>query len=375
MVDPNRPPSRPNLEDLLRELATMHGTDLYLIGGQPPTVNAAGEYKPLSQSPLTSSALDELLDGFMTEGERKGFEADREFNGALTIEGAGRFRVNVFMQRGEVGIVIRRLATEIPTLDGLSLPEVLGEMVLAKSGIVFVTGATGSGKSTTLAAMINHRNSTRAGHIVTIEDPIEFVHPHRKGFISQREVGTDTKGFHSALKEALRQAPEVVLIGEIRDREVAEEALHFSDTGHLVLATLHSTNTTQTLERLLNFFPADVHRHVLLLLSVNLRGIVSQRLVRAKEGGRVAALEILLPTPRISDLIRAGRIGDVRDAMASSGEKGMQTFDGSLLCLVKEGRISEAEAEHNADLPNDLRLRLRLESEDAAEPEGIQILD
>lgn len=364
-----------DLDDLLRQVSALEGTDLFLIGGSPPTVNVQGEYRPLSSAPLTSPAIGDMLAGIMTEAERKTFEAEREFNAARTIEGAGRYRVNAYRQRGEVGVVVRRLATEIPTLKSLFLPKALEEMVLSKSGIVLVTGSTGSGKSTTMAAMIHHRNTSMEGHIITIEDPIEFVHRHRKGIVSQREVGIDTESFHVALKQALRQAPEVVLIGEIRDRDVAAAALHFSDTGHLVLATLHSTNAPQTLERMVQFFPADMHRQILLLLSLNLRGIVSQRLVRAKEGGRVATLEVLLPTPRIQDLIRAGEIEDVREAMIASGEEGIQTFDQALLSLVRDGRITQEEGERNADSPSDLRLRLRLDSADQERDDGIRLAD
>ncbi|MCZ6602550.1 MAG: PilT/PilU family type 4a pilus ATPase [Planctomycetota bacterium] len=375
MVDSASPPAAPSLDGLLKELTALKGTDLYLLGGSPPVVNVAGDYRRLSGSPLTTADIEKMLPDVMTGEEQGRFAEVPEFNSARSIPGAGRFRINVYRQRGEVGMVIRSLATEIPTLTGLALPESLAEMVSFERGIVFVTGATGSGKSTTLAAMVNHRNSTRSGHIVTIEDPVEFIHPHKKGIVSQREVGIDTESYHSALKQALRQAPEVVLIGEIRDKEVASAALHFSDTGHLVLATLHSTNTSQTLERLVNFFPPDMQPQALLLLSLNLKGIVSQRLVMAKEGGRAAALEILIPTPRIRELIRTGELEGIHDSMATSGHESMQTFDQSLLSLFLDGRITEEEAFKNADSPNDLQLRIRTQDPELQALEGIHLAD
>ncbi|HEY8039967.1 MAG TPA: PilT/PilU family type 4a pilus ATPase, partial [Polyangiaceae bacterium] len=304
----------------------------------------------------------------MSGEQREEFRRTLEMNLAVAIgptaPGAerpgpgGRFRVNVFRQRGEVGMVVRLVRTEIKSLDELSLPGSLGDIAMSKRGLVVLVGSTGSGKSTTLAAMIDHRNATETGHIITVEDPIEFMHAHKRCVVTQREVGIDTRSYGEALKNTLRQAPDVILIGEIRDVETMEAAISFAETGHLCLTTLHANNANQAIERILNFFPTARHHEILMQLSLNLRAVVSQRLVAAVGGGRAAALEILLDTPRIKDLVKRGEIDVVKDAMEQGGVEGCQTFDGALLSLVAAGRVSPDEALRHADSPNNLRLKI-----------------
>jgi twitching motility protein PilU len=308
--------------------------------------------------------------------QREDFARLKEMNLALSISGRGRFRCNVFQQRNSVGLVIRQIKLRVPTLEELGLPTVLQEISLTRRGLVLVTGATGSGKSTTLAAMIDYRNATTAGHIISIEDPIEFMHRHKKSIVNQREVGFDTLSFHDALRNTLRQAPDVILIGEVRDEVTMEAAITFAETGHLCLATLHSNNANQTIERIINFFPPVRHNQIYLQLSLNLKGIISQRLVPGIDGKRVAALEILLDTPRVKDLIKKGEADTLKEALEQGTNEGCQTFDESLFRLARDGRISPEEAIAHADSANNLRLRLRNEemARGQGEPEGAPTL-
>ena len=298
----------------------------------------------------------------MNEGQRKEFVQTFEMNLALAYDDLGRFRVNIFKQRGQVGMVIRQIKVKILTLEELKLPPQLAEIIMSKRGLILVVGATGSGKSTSLAAMIDYRNRNSPGHIITIEDPIEFVHEHKKSVITQREVGMDTMSFKAALKNTLRQAPDVILIGEIRDTETMEHAIEFAETGHLCLGTLHANNANQALERVMNFFPQERHPQIYMQLSLNLRSIISQRLVRTQEGKRAAAVEILLDTPRIKDMILKGMVGELKEAMEKGTQEKMQTFDQALLNLWREGRISFEDACANADSANDLRLKVKMEN-------------
>jgi twitching motility protein PilU len=364
------------LERLLREMVLRDGSDLYLTVASRPIVHARGEHVAIVEDhPLSADEVLALVREALPATDWQQYERTGDANAAYALAGSDRFRVNAFRQRNDPGMVIRRIKTSIPTLDALRLPPVLGALVLERRGLIFVTGATGSGKSTTLAAMVDRRNAAMHGHIVTLEDPIEFVHAHKKSLVTQREVGFDTPSYAEGLKNALRQAPNVMLIGEIRDAETAEAALHFADTGHLVLATLHSTNANQTLTRLLHLFPPEAERHVLHQLSLNLRAIVSQRLVRRKDGeGRVAAIEVLLNTPRVQDLVKDGRIEDIKEAMLQSAGEGAMTFDGHLFELFQAGTISEEDALASADSANDLRLRIRLECGSKAAPSAIRIV-
>ena len=353
--------SAPELEALLAAMADADASDLFLTVGLPPSASVNGRLVRLSDTALTPEAMGVLVSPFLADSRAKDFETRPDLDLAHLIPGKGRFRLNIFRQRGDLALVARRVKLQIQSFGALGLPPVLARLALERRGLLFVTGATGSGKSTSLAAMIDHRNETRDGHIVTIEDPVEFVHPHKKSIVTQREVGIDSASFHDALKSALRQAPDVILIGEVRDRETAEAALHMAETGHLVMATLHSTNATQTLERLLNLFPEDLHPQIRMLLSLSLVGIVSQRLVASSDRtSRFAAVEVLLPTPRVRDLIKQGDLAGVKTALAEGGD-GMQSFDQSLYQSVKAGRISKEDATAYADSPSDFKLRFRLE--------------
>lgn len=353
--------SAPELESLLGRMADLDASDLFLTVGRPPTVFINKRLVGLSEQPLRGEDIERLVSPFLADHRAAEFESKPDLDLAHLVPGKGRFRLNIFRQRLDLGLVARRVKLEIQSFDSLGLPSVLASLALAPRGLLLVTGATGSGKSTTLAAMIDHRNASQDGHIVTIEDPIEFVHPHRKSLVTQREVGVDTASFHDALKSALRQAPDAILIGEVRDRETAEAALHLAETGHLVMATLHSTNSSQTLERLLNLFPQDYHAQIRMLLSLSLVGIVSQRLVATSDRkSRLPAIEILLPSPRVKDLIKQGDLGGIKGALAQGGD-GMQSFDESLYRLVKSGRLTKDDALGYADSPSDFRLRFRLE--------------
>ncbi len=337
-------------------------SDLYLTAGRPPSFKVNGSVKNASAVALSAEDTEKLAKSVLNEAQWKELLDKKELNNSVFYPEIGRFRFNFYQQKGCLAMVIRKIETKIKTLDDLGLPSILKDVSMAKRGLVLVVGATGSGKSTSLAAMINHRNETEAGHIMTIEDPIEFMHEHKKCVVSQREVGVDTDSFKAALKNTLRQAPTVILIGEIRDEETMEHALNFAETGHLCLATLHSNNANQAMERVMNFFPPERHRQIYMQLSLNLKAIVSQRLMKTIDGGRAAAIEILLGSSRIKDLIKKGDVDMIKEAMIQGAQEGMQTFDLALFDLCKRGKISVQEALANADSATDLKLRLKLEA-------------
>ncbi|MFA7666441.1 MAG: PilT/PilU family type 4a pilus ATPase [Burkholderiaceae bacterium] len=351
------------LQDLLRLMLNKGGSDLFLTAEFPPAFKVDGRIQPVSNVALTVQHTTELARALMSDKQAAEFEAHKEINFAISPAGIGRFRVNAFMQLGRVGIVLRTIKSEIPTVEQLQLPLILKDLALAKRGLMIVVGATGSGKSNSLAAIVGHRNEHSHGHIVTIEDPVEFVHPHRNCIVTHREVGVDTESWEIALKNTLRQAPDVIMIGEIRDRETMEHAVAFAETGHLCLATLHSNSSNQALDRIINFFPEERRAQLLMDLSLNLRAIISQRLIPTVSGkGRVPAVEILLNSPLIADLIFKGEVGQIKEIMKKSREIGMQTFDQSLFDLYEAGRISYEDALRNADSVNDLRLNIKLNS-------------
>ena len=348
------------IDQYLAVLAKNDGSDLYLSTGAPPCGKFQGVLKPLNKNPFQGGEIDAIAREIMDEEQREHFDRDLEMNLAISIRGVGRFRINIFKQRNETSIVARNINTEIPKFEDLGLPEVLKDVVMTKRGLVLFVGGTGSGKSTSLAALIDHRNSTSGGHIITIEDPVEFVHRHKKSLINQREVGVDTRSFHNALKNTLRQAPDVILIGEIRDRETMEHALQFAETGHLAISTLHANNANQALERIINLFPEERRPQLLLALAQNIRAIVSQRLIPTVEGKRCAAVEVLLGTKTIAEMILKSRLDEIKGVMEKSENLGMQTFDSALYHLYSAGRISLEEALANADSANNLRLRIKL---------------
>ncbi|WP_372988345.1 PilT/PilU family type 4a pilus ATPase [Marinobacter sp.] len=354
-------------DDYLKILAKNDGSDLYLSTGAPPCAKFHGALKPIDRTPLAPGAIKDIAYTIMDEEQVAEFEQELEMNLAYSIRNVGRFRINIFRQRNEISVVARNIVTEIPNADDLGLPSILKDVVMAKRGLVLFVGATGSGKSTSLAALIDHRNSNSAGHIITIEDPVEYIHRHKKCIVNQREVGVDTRSFQKALKNTLRQAPDVILIGEIRDRETMEHALAFAETGHLCISTLHANNANQALDRIINFFPEERRPQLLMDLSMNLRAFVSQRLVPTVDKKRCAAIEILLGTPTISELILRGEIDGIKEIMEKSANIGMQTFDLALFNLWKEGRISEEEALKNADSANNLRLKIKLHGQGGAD--------
>ena len=352
--------------ELLRALVARKGSDLFLTAGFPPAMKVDGKIAPVSQQKLTPEHTRELARAIMNERQSAEFDRHFECNFAIAIPDAGRFRVNAFIQQGRTGLVMRTITTKIPTLAELGLPEVMKEVAMTKRGLVLIVGGTGSGKSTSLAALIGHRNHHSHGHIITIEDPIEYVHEHDNCIITQREVGVDTENWFAALKNTLRQAPDVILIGEIRDRETMEYGIAFAETGHLCFATLHANSTNQALDRIINFFPEDRRQQLLMDLSLNLRGVLSQRLIPRADGkGRVAAMEVMLNSPLMADLIFKGEVHEMKDLIGHSRELGMQTFDQALFDLLEEGRITYEDALRNADSVNDLRLRIKLESKTA----------
>jgi twitching motility protein PilU len=348
-----------DIRALLAQMLERGASDLYLTVDSPPVLRIEGVTQPLGAEALTPSQVEGLANSIMTDRQRATFDEKLEMNIAIASGRLGRFRVNVFRQRGAVGAVIRQIRTRIPTLEELQLPRILKTIALSRRGLVLVTGAAGAGKSTTQAAMLDHRNQTTTGHILTVEDPIEFVHPHKKCIVSQREVGFDTTSFGEALKNALRQAPDVILIGEVRDLETMELAITFAETGHLCIATLHSNNANQAIERVMNFFPVARHPEIFLQLSLNLRGIISQRLVPGVDGKRVAALEILIDTPWCKELIKRGEIDTLKDAIEQSTQEGGQSFDQALFELYMDGLISKEHALANADSANNLRIRIK----------------
>lgn len=351
---------------LLKILASQDGSDLYLSTGAPPCAKFNGVLKPLGSETFKPGEVAVIAQGLMDEEQKFEFQRELEMNLAVSMAGIGRFRINIFMQRNEVSIVARNIKLDIPRFEGLFLPPVLLDVIMEKRGLVLFVGATGSGKSTSLAALIDYRNRNASGHIITIEDPVEFIHRHKKSIVNQREVGVDTRSFHAALKNTLRQAPDVILIGEIRDRETMEHALAFADTGHLAISTLHANNANQALDRIINFFPEERRAQLLHDLGNNLKAFVSQRLVRTPDGKRRAAVEVMMGTPTIRDLIQRNELTELKGIMEKSGSLGMQTFDTALFNLAVEGAISEEEALKNADSQNNVRLRLKLHSEGGA---------
>jgi twitching motility protein PilU len=352
--------------DLLRLMVSKGGSDLFITAGFPPAIKIDGKMTPVSSQPLGGSHTADLARAIMNDKQAAGFELTKEANFAISPADLGRFRVSAFMQMGCVGMVLRVITTTIPKFEDLELPDVLKDVIMTKRGLVIMVGATGSGKSTTMAAMVGYRNENSYGHIITIEDPVEFVHPHRNCVITQREVGVDTDSFEAALKNSLRQAPDVIQIGEIRDRNTMEHAIAFAETGHLCLATLHANSANQALDRIINFFPEERRQQLLMDLSLNLKGLISQRLIPKKETrGRVVAIEIMLNSPLISDLIFKGEVHEIKEIMKKSRELGMQTFDQALFDLYEADRISYEDALRNADSVNDLRLNIKLNSKHA----------
>ncbi|WP_430459519.1 PilT/PilU family type 4a pilus ATPase [Thalassolituus sp. LLYu03] len=365
-----------DLTAYLTLLAKHGGSDLYLSTGAPPCAKFNGVLKNLRPEPLKPGEVEQMARAVMDAQQQKSLEHDLELNMALSMSGIGRFRLNAFYQRNQISLVVRNIRMTVPKFEELRLPPVLKDCIMAKRGLILVVGATGSGKSTTLAALIDYRNANAAGHIITIEDPVEFVHRHQKSVVNQREVGVDTRSFHDALKNTLRQAPDVIQIGEIRDQETMEHVLNYAETGHLVVSTLHANNANQAVDRILNFFPETRHPQILQDLGNNLLAIVSQRLVPDKSGGRVPALEILLGSPRVKDLIQNGKLEELKEAMEKSNNTGMQSFDQALLQLVKEGQIESEVALRNADSANNLRVAMKVGGQSSAGGlEGVTLAD
>ncbi len=358
------------VNDLLRLMVSRNGSDLFLTADFPPAIKVDGKVIKVSPQPLTGQHTLALARAVMNDKQAADFERSKESNFAISPQGIGRFRVNAFMQQGNVGLVMRTIPKTLPSIDSLRLPTVLKDVALTKRGMVIFVGATGSGKSTSLAAMVDYRNENSFGHIITIEDPVEFVHPHKNCIITQREVGIDTDGWEQALKNTLRQAPDVILMGEIRDRETMEHAVAFAETGHLCMATLHANSANQALDRIINFFPEERRTQLLMDLSLNLKALVSQRLLPLQEGkGRIAAVEVMLNTPLIADLIFKGDVVEIKEIMKRSRELGMQTFDQALFDLYEGNLVTMADALRNADSLNDLRLQIKLNSQRARSPD------
>ena len=352
------------VNDLLRLMVSRNGSDLFLTADFPPAIKVDGKVTKVSPQPLTGQHTMQLARSVMNDKQAAEFERTKECNFAISPQGIGRFRCNAFIQQGHVGIVMRTIPQTLPTVEALGLPLILKDIAMSKRGLVIFVGATGSGKSTSLAAIVDHRNENSQGHIITIEDPVEFVHPHKNCIVTQREVGIDTDGWEQALKNTLRQAPDVILMGEIRDRETMDHAVAFAETGHLCLATLHANSANQALDRIINFFPEERRAQLLMDLSLNLKALISQRLLPRQEGrGRIAAVEIMLNSPLISDLIFKGEVGEIKEVMKRSRELGMQTFDQALFDLFEAYAVSEEDALRNADSLNDLRLQIKLKSQ------------
>ena len=351
------------MQGLLKKMVAQNGSDLFITSGFPPAIKVDGQIHRAGEQELTPDQSAVIVRSIMNDKQAREFDATKECNFAISPQGIGRFRVSAFVQQGAVGAVLRTIITKIPTFEELDLPDNLKDVVMTKRGLVILVGATGSGKSTTLAAMVGHRNENSRGHIVTIEDPVEYVHPHRKCVITQREVGVDTDSWHAALKNTLRQAPDVILIGEIRDRDTMEYGIQFAETGHLCLATLHANSANQALDRVINFFPEDKRDQLLMDMSLNVQALISQRLIPRSGGrGRIAAMEIMLKSPLISDLISKGKVTEIKEIMAKSNRLGMKTFDQDLFDLYEAGKIDYEDAMRNADSKNELRLRIKLES-------------
>jgi twitching motility protein PilU len=348
-----------DIEPYLKLMVEKNASDLFFTTNAPVKIKLEGEVKSVGKTVLTGELTRAAAYGIMNDAQIAAFESEFESDFAIALpDGSGRFRVNVFRQRGEVAMVLRLVPMEIPSIQALKLPDILNDLIMQKRGLILMVGATSSGKSTTLAAMLDHRNASRSGHIVTIEDPIEFVHPNRMSIVNQREIGVDTHSYRKALRSSLREAPDVILIGEIRDRDTMEAALELCNTGHLAISTMHANNANQALERVINLFPQVLHKQLFMDLSLNLRAVISQRLVMGVDGKRCAAVEILVNTPHVADLILRGRVDEVKDAMVGSGARGMQTFDEALYTLFKEQRITMDEALSNADSPTDLEAKI-----------------
>ena len=367
------------MHDLLKAMVAKKASDLFITSGFPPAIKLDGKMTPVASQALTMQHTAELTRAMMNDKQAQAFEATKECNFAIAPGGIGRFRVNAFVQQGRIGMVLRTITTSIPKFEELNLPAVLKDICMTKRGLIIMVGGTGSGKSTSLAAMVGYRNENSYGHIITIEDPVEFTHDHKNCVVTQREVGVDTENWFSALKNTLRQAPDVILIGEIRDRETMDYAIAFAETGHLCMATLHANSANQALDRIINFFPADRRSQLLMDLSLNIRALVSQRLLPKKDGkGRVAAVEIMLNSPLIQDLIFKGEVHEIKSIMAKSRELGMQTFDQHLFDLYEAQQISYEDALRNADSVNELRLMIKLQGKEAKEKDlstGIEHLN
>ena len=348
---------------LLSMMLEQDGSDLFITAGFPPAIKIKGVMTPLSQHPLSPEDAQTITQAVMNDKQLKQYEETKECNFAIAPAGLCRFRVNAYVQQGMSGLVMRVIASEIPTIDALGLPDIMKDIIMTKNGLVVMVGGTGSGKSTSMAAMLDHRNEHSFGHIITVEDPIEYVHPHKNCVIMQREVGVDTDSWEEALHNTLRQAPDVIVLGEIRDKKIMDFGVEFAQTGHLALATLHANNANQAIDRILGFFPSDKQIKLMQDLSLNLRAIISQRLIKTLDGGRVAAIEILINTPLISDLISKGDVSGVKEVMTRSRELGMQTFDQAVFDLYKAGRISYDEALRNADSVNEVRLKIKLDKD------------
>ncbi len=364
-------------KDYLKILAIKDGSDLYLTVGAQPSAKFQGTLRPIDKMTLTNANIKEIAYGVMTDEQTKEFEKKPEMNLAISEQGIGRFRINIFKQRNTISMVVRNIVTDIPSFESLKLPPILQKLVMAKNGLILFVGGTGSGKSTSLASLIDFRNTNSAGHIITIEDPIEFVHSHKKSIINQREIGVDTDSYADALKNTLRQAPDVILIGEIRDAETMEHALAFAETGHLAISTLHANNANQAIDRIINFFPEERRNQLLNDLSLNLRGFISQRLIPTVDKKRCAAVEVLLGTPIVRDVIKRGGVSELKEIMEKSINLGMQTFDHALLELFKQGRITEEEAVRNADSANNIRLKINLGSgtRNTSKQDGLSLIN
>ncbi|BCB25609.1 twitching motility protein PilT [Sulfurimicrobium lacus] len=364
------------MHDLLRLMISKKGSDLFITAGFPPAIKVDGKVTPVSNQTLTPAHSQELAMAIMNSKQASEFEATKECNFAISPPDIGRFRVNAFVQQSRVGLVLRTITAKIPKFEDLGLPEVLKDVAMTKRGLVVFVGGTGSGKSTSLAAMVGYRNENSFGHIITIEDPVEYVHDHKNCIVTQRDVGVDTENWFAALKNTLRQAPDVILIGEIRDRETMDYAIAFAETGHLCLSTLHANSTNQALDRIINFFPEERRQQLLMDLSLNLKAFVSQRLIPMKEGkGRAAAIEIMLNSPLISDLIFKGEVHEIKEIISKSRELGMQTFDQSLFDLYEAGMISYEDALRNADSVNDLRLKIKLHGQESKDKDLMSGID
>ena len=372
-MDPIFPSPEDDLSHYLSAMVTHGASDLFLSAGTPPALKVHGVMRRLQEDPLNPERIKRLAYSAMRESQIREFEATLECDLAVAINGLGRFRINVFRQRGEVAVVVRHVNARIPSLETLKLPASISRLSMLKRGLVLIVGAAGSGKSTTLAALIDHRNQNAAGHILTVEDPMEFEHSHAKSIVDQREVGLDTKSFDEALRHAMREAPDVIMIGEIRDLNTMQHALAYAETGHLCLSTLHANNANQAIQRILNFFPEAAHRQVLMDLSLNLKGVVGQRLIRGVQGKLVPAVEVMLLSPYISDLIQKGQVDDIKDVMAKSNEQGMRTFDQSLYDLYTQGELTAEQAVEHADSRTDLSLRIRLNSGQRPDTAGLHI--